>query len=379
MKKGYYIYYASDTEFLGVNKKVENQSRIFRQYFEFEIIVISKEETNFLKSIMWRLPFGSYGRRYEEAFEKIQNPDFIYVRFVFVDRKFLDFIKELRERYSNVKLLVEIPTYPYGQELLGDFFMLPFYYKDLWYRKQLKKYVDRIVTFSDDKEIFGIPTIRIMNGIVVDEQNIVCDNKQDDIIRLLAVAIFQKSHGYERIIRGLSHYYRKGGERKIELHMVGAGSELPFYKEEVKKYHLEEVVFFYGKKSGAELQKIYNNADIGLSCFGLYKRGISRSSVLKVREYLAEGLPVVTGCYEDILDSGIIPYLLSFPNDNSVIDVKRIVEFYDSIYAGKNRSEIHEKIRDFAKKRVDMRVVLRPIIEYIDLVINENEEKREKS
>ena len=33
------------------------------------------------------------------------------------------------------------------------------------YRNELKKYVDRVVTFSSDDNIFGINTIRIINGI----------------------------------------------------------------------------------------------------------------------------------------------------------------------------------------------------------------------
>lgn len=372
MKRGYYIYYASDTDFAGVNKKVDNQTKIFQKYFEFEKVVVDKEETNILKSIMWRMPFGSFGRNYEKAFALIHNPNFIYIRYTVADRRFLNFIRKLRQSYPKAKLILEIPTYPYGRELLGDFSMFPFYFKDIWYRRQLKKYIDLIVTFSNDKQIFGIPTIQTMNGIAVDEQKVVCDNKADDVIRLLAVAMFQKSHGYERIIKGLAEYYRDDGERKVELHLVGDGSELGLYKKLVREYHLEEYVFFYGKRNGEELEKSYNCADIGLSCFGLYKRNISRSSALKVREYLAKGIPVVTGCYEDILDGGITQFVLMFSNDKSVIDVKKIIEFYDKIYNSEkmmSRGEVHNRIRDFAKSRIDMQVVLQPVIDYINFVL----------
>lgn len=373
--KGYYIYYATDIGLLGVDKKVENQTKVFQRYFDFEKIVVKKEKPSLLRSVSWRLPLGSYGRDYDEAFDIINNPDFIYIRFVPVDRRFLGFIKELKRRYPKARLIMEVATYPYGQELLGNFSMLPFYFKDVWYRRGLKQYIDRIVTFSDDKEIFGIPTIQTMNGIVVDEQKVVCDSKEDDVIRLLAVAMFQKSHGYERIIKGLAEYYRDYGKRKVELHMVGEGSELGFYKKQVRKYHLEEYVFFYGRRNGVELDHIYNCADIGLAMFGLYKRKINRISSLKMVEYLAKGLPVVTGCYEDILDRGGTPYLRLFPNDKSVINVNRIIEFYDLIYVSHkeiSRSVIHDKIRDYARKTVDMMIVMRPIIAGINSLCGEN-------
>ncbi len=38
-----------------------------------------------------------------------------------------------------------------------------------------------------------------------------------------------------------------------------------------------------GRKGGEELDAVYENADIGPGCFGLYKRNINLSSVLKVR------------------------------------------------------------------------------------------------
>ncbi len=364
-KRGYYIYYTVESSFAGVDKKVRNQSRVFGRYFQFHLIVVPKEKSNFVKSVVWRLPFGSYGRRYQEALEKIENPDFIYIRFVPTDRRFLKFIRSLRERFPSARLLLEIATFPYGRELLDDFTMFPYYFKDLWYRRQLKKYIDRIVTFSRDQEIYGIPTIQTMNGILVEEQKVVSGGGRQDVIRLLAVAIFQKSHGYERCIEGLAHYYRKKRNRRIELHMVGEGTELEYYKKLVRSNHLEEYVIFYGRKGGEELDAVYENADIGLGCFGLYKRNINLSSVLKVREYLAKGLPIITGCREDILDRQETEYVYTFPNDSSYVNMKYVVSFYDKIYGKEDRREVHRQIRNYAKEVVDMEKVLQPVIQYL--------------
>lgn len=368
MKKGYYICYSCDTDFSGVNKKIENQTKIFQQYFEFEKIVVSKEKTNCLKSIFWRLPFGSYGRNYDEAFEKIQNPYFIYIRFAIVDRKFLTFIKNLRECYPKAKLILEIATYPYGREVLGKFSMMPFYFKDILYRKQLKKYVDRIVTFSEDEFIFGIPTIKTVNGIIVDSiMPIQPKEKDSNDINLIAVAMFQKYHGYERIIKGLAQYYfeTKEHSRNIYLHMVGAGTEKRYYEKLVKQLKLENYVKFWGAKSGKELDAVYNLADIAVSSLGLYKLNIQLLSALKTREYLARGLPMITGCRVDVLHPDF-PYYLEYPNDSSVITMEKVIAFYDSLYkCGMDRSEIIKEIRTFAKENVDMEIVLKPIVEYL--------------
>lgn len=171
-KNGYYICYGTSTEFLGVDKKIDNQVKVLNTVCDCRKIAIPKEETNVIKSIMWRMPFGSFGRKYEYAFENIRQngePDFLYIRFVPLDRRFIRFLEELRRRYAFAKIMVEIPTYPYKQELLHSITMFPFYFKDVFYRKRLKKCVDRIVTLTNDRQIYGIPTICIMNGIIVDD------------------------------------------------------------------------------------------------------------------------------------------------------------------------------------------------------------------
>ena len=106
---------------------------------------------------------------------------------------------------------------------------------------------------------------------------------------------------------------------------------------------------------------------MGLGFFGLHKDGMNSISSLKSVEYLAKGLPVASGCVEDVMKgkSGE-KFFKIFPNDESTIDVKEIIDFYDGLYNGKrNRNTVHEEIRDFARRTVDMSVVMKPVLEYI--------------
>lgn len=376
-KNGYYIYFGAATEFLGVQKKIDNQVNILNTACDCRKIVVPREEGNVIKSIMWRMPFGSFGRRYEDAFDQIRQngePDFLYIRFTPVDRKFIRFLKELRQRYGLAKIMLEIPTYPYKGELLHDITMVPFYFKDVFHRRRLKRYVDRIVTLTDDRLIYGIPTIHIMNGIIVDNIPMISDRNKNDGggVNLIAVALMRRAHGYERCIQGLARYYQRNPDRRIEIHFVGEGEEKSYYQSLVSQLHLEEYVFFYGSQAGKELDLIYNKADAGLGFFGLYKDKMSTISSLKSVEYLAKGLPVISGCVEDVMkyEEGK-RFFKIFPNDESVIDMAQVIDFYDSICNGSNKG-LHEEIREFAKKAVDMSVVMKPVINYI---LGEKDEK----
>jgi len=369
-KSGYYIYLTGNITSTGVDKKIDDQVKVLNNYFICQKIIVPRKKKNIFKSILWRLPFGSFGREYNKAFENITNvPDYIYIRFIAVDRKFLKFLQSIRKRYPDAKILLEVATYPYGAGWLKSKTMWPFYFKDMVNRKKLKYVVDKVVTYSDDNTIFGIPTIKVKNGIIVDRVKPIynCEKKhRSDIIRLLGVAHLQAAHGYERCIEGLAEYYRGKPERKIEVHLVGDGVELDYYKELVAKYKLEEYIFFYGMKSGDELEVIYEKADIALGIFGAYKVKINKSSALKIREYLARGLPVVSGCREDAIEKGGEKYFCIFPNDRSNVDMRQIIQFYDSIYQeGKSRDSIHEQIREYARQTVDMQMVMQPVIRYL--------------
>ena len=366
VKKGLFIHGTSDTLFLGVEKKIQSQIKVLSQQYDIHEIIVEKEKTNLIKSIIWRLPFGSYARKYDKILdhpEYIENCDFIYIRDEAWDRKKYHFISKIREINKSAKLLVEIATYPYTKELLTSFSMWPYFLKDRFYRRYAKSVIDRIVTYSQDSQIFGVPTIRVMNGVTVDDYNYYVD-KTDEVIDLVAVASMRKVHGYERIIEGLNDYKKTDAKRIVKLHLVGDGPCLKKYKKLTKKYGLEDWVIFYGNKTGKELDEIFKNADIGLGSLNYHLV----SSNLKIREYLAYGIPVISSCYEDIfLHNPNSGFYMKIPNDKSHVSVQTIIEYYDTLsrkYNG-NKGKMREEIHLFAEKNVDMKIVMMPIVEYI--------------
>lgn len=373
MKCGIYLYSGSDTEFSGVNKKIEAQIRAFSNCFEIKKIIILKQRTNLLRSIVWRLPFGSWGARYREALEEVaeyaqkNEIAFFYIRAQLIDRRYLGFLIDLRKKYENAKIILEIPTYPYAQELLKNKTMWPWFFKELAYRRKVKKLVDRIVTFSSDDKIWGIPTIKTMNGMNVGDIGIAgVGNSDDKVIRMIAVAMMQPYHGFERIIKGLATYYSKHDTRNIELLMVGYGSELEYYKSLVEQNNLSDRVIFKGKLQGEELDRVYDGCDLAIGSMAGYKIGIEMFSSIKLGEYLAKGLPIVTGARTLIFDKYGDDYNLDFPNDASEIDIEKVLEFYNKIYKGKDKGNVRKEIHEFALRTIDVNVVMKDIIDYLE-------------
>lgn len=367
MRKGYYIYFgAQDSS--GVNKKIEMQVREMDKFFRIDTIEVPKIPRNFFKKILGLMPWISNNYDYDMLLAKLKDPDFIYIRTVLADKKYVAFLRDVRRKYPECRIMIEYPTFPYEREHLkiGEIFFL---LKDVIYRKKLNPYVNRFVTYSQDEKIWGVPTIKVVNGIdIASIKPMEPRSHSKREIHLIAVAMFQEYHGYERIIKGMSDYYKRNstGKRMIYLHMVGDGPEKKRYIELVNKLHLEDKVLFYGSKKGKDLDELYNKADLAVSSLGCYKLKIDWLSALKTREYLAKGLPMITGCRVDVLTQDF-PYFLQFENNSTTISVDGIVEFYDRLYDTMNSSEnMIANIRKFAEETVDMKVTMEPIIRFLN-------------
>lgn len=367
MKKGYYIHFQG-RESIGVSRKIDMQIEELRKFYDVQEIEVGTPHRPLLKRVLGLFPTASIARNYGEAFARLDNPDFLYVRRTVADRAYVSFWKKVKERYPDCKIIVELFTYPYDKDDFGKWNAWPFYLKELLYRPKLKKYVDRFVTYTEDDEIFGIPTIHSLNGINVDSIPQIAGQFRDGQINIIGVAFMQRHHGYERIIEGLNEYYSKQDppRYRVELRLVGDGPEKPLYQELVRKYQLGEYVHFYPTMTGGELDELYNTSDIALVSFGMYKLGFyGLLGALKSRECLAKGMPLITGCPIDVIPEDY-PYAKVFPNDESTVKTEEIIAFYERLRSmTASRKELSDIIRKFAVEHVSMEAVMKPIVTYI--------------
>lgn len=363
MEQGYYIHYGSRFQ-SGVSRKIDDQINALSFYYNIEEIVIETGKRSFFDKVFSRLPLGYVRRSYKEAFYRINNPSFIYMRYVDIDRGLLNFLSSIKKKWPECHLVLELFSYPYDYDCFLNKKRYIAYIKDKCYRKQLYKYVDLIATFSEYSTIFNIPAIQTSNGIDFEKITLRKHtfSPNDSTINLIVVALFQNHHGYERLIEGLGNYYSKNVQpkREIILHMVGYGPEEGMYIDKCEQFEVSSKVIFYGKKSGSELDDIYDKADMAVTSLGMYKIGHKRGDFLKTGEYMAKGLPIVTGCPINALDSNY-KYYLEFPNDNTPIDMDRVVEFYDSV---KDDPDLAETIRKYGECKFDIRKKMEPIVNY---------------
>ena len=204
---------------------------------------------------------------------------------------------------------------------------------DRMFRCRMARYIDRIVTFSDDTEIFGRPTIRISNGI--DFRSIPLKTQvhgDHHNLRLLAVANIHFWHGLDRVIEGLRDYYAAPHQCIVRLRIAGDGVEtlIAEYRRMIDAYSLAEYAEVIGPRSGAALDAEFEWCDMGIASLGRHRNGITGIKTLKNREYTARGIPFVYSERDSDFDG--MDYVMKAPADDTPLDIAALVRFYDGLH-----------------------------------------------
>lgn len=380
MKKLFYytVWDFTNAESNGICKKIMTQIEVFEQYgYSVDYSFVRDGNTYVrqdgkIKKIASYNPIWNklFANRKIASYIKKNSYDYIYCRYACSDWFFIQFLRNCHKSRNRIKVVVEIPTYPYDAEISEGIIDRVFIAIDKLHRNSMKKFVGRIATFTKDNEIFGIPTIQIINGLDFKQIPVSDFSHNKNSINIIAVASIAKWHGYDRVIEGMGRYYQNGGMCDIRFHIVGDGDleTLDFLKKLVERWKLSSHVIFYGSKHGKELDGIYEKCDLAAECFGLHRKNLACSSSLKSREYCAKGLPIFAANNIDIFEQHPSPFFLKFNADDTPINMEEVIAFYDSVYGKKTKKQVVQEIRQYAEKICSIAVTMQPIRNYFESI-----------
>ncbi|MCL2681129.1 MAG: glycosyltransferase family 1 protein [Streptococcaceae bacterium] len=346
----------------GINDKIKKQ---VEQFLEANIQIELRSNTirTGLTLVRNLIPF--FSKQYFNVNLHWKEYDFVYIRKgAVLDLSVVHLVKVIKNQNPSIKIILEIPTYPYMDEFPLSI-KWDVVYKEKLATPYLSKYIDRVVTYSDDKEIFNIPCINISNAYEFKGKP-QFKTKTDDTINFIAVASLMYYHGYDRIINGLIQYYQKNqNSQKVIFTLIGDGPVLKDYKKIVEKNGASSYIFLVGRKSGVELFPYYLDADIAVDSLGRHRSKIYYNSTLKGKEYLAKGLPIISGVKTDLDERKDFPYYYRVLANDTEINISDIVDFYNKVMCGKDKKEVASEIYNYGKNNFSFGVTFRPIINYL--------------
>lgn len=369
----------------GVYKKIVSQctafkrhpkiGKVFYTYFIDNRNFVLESDTSETSLILKKYWFDrlKYAELYSYLIElvKLNNINIIYFRYHSASLTQLKFLKKIKK--LGIEVFVEIPTYPFLSEKvqIASYKMQQFRFDKIFtilflsiYEYIcilfLKSYVNHIITFSNLTHIWGIETINISNGIDTKSLKPKKHVKSNREISLLFVGNVSKWHGLDKIVKGLHTYSKKEKhEYEIRLLIIGEGNELTNLKKLVSDLNLTNIEFI-GFVDSCEIVKYYNIADIGIGTLAIHRKNISIDSSLKTREYFAVGMPCI-GSIRDvqILNSPLKNYYLAFTDDESPIDIEKIIYFHNRMLAIEN---CITEIRQLAESCLDWKIQINKIL-----------------
>ncbi|MET0964654.1 MAG: glycosyltransferase [Noviherbaspirillum sp.] len=201
---------------------------------------------------------------------------------------------------------------------------------ELGYRAKLGRWIDAVVTFSDDRTIFGGCCINISNA--ANPQALPLSRgpqASGNALHFVAVADLAFWHGYDRLISSMGRHYRERTDAPdIHFHLVGGGADLDMLKVLAEKEGVSQHVKCYGALAGQDLDRVFDCAHIGVDSLGRHRSENFHNNSLKSKEYLMHGLPLIKSHLDRSIDDSDFHYQVAV--EDQPFDLEAIAQWYRS-------------------------------------------------
>lgn len=242
------------------------------------------------------------------------------------------------------------------------------------YEQQFAQTVDAVVGVTSEIATYEVERFRPdlpshvhTNGINVASCKVADYSDFDGkVLRIIFVGSATAPwHGVDRLLQGLAGY---SGDVRVELHMVGVATDETVAL--VDSLGLNDMVVYHGVQYGADLDAIFNQAHLAVGALGLHRQNLKYGSTLKVREYMARGVPIVISHIdEDIAQD--FPLCHIAPADESPLDIERLVEFARSAYSDVGAA-IPQIMHRYASENMDYEGKASRLLDFVKEVVGES-------
>jgi hypothetical protein len=288
--------------------------------------------------------------------------DVVYVRIhYFVTFGLLRFLKKMKRTNNQVRIYIEIPTFPFEEELKSKLYRFRNRINRLTI-PHLKKYVTKIVTLSSHDNIWGVPTIRISNGFLpaVTDKELVRrkPNAPDNEFHIAMIAQFSDWHAADILVKSLKAYTLLSGPVTIKVHFIG--KMIAKVIEMVKQENLEHDIIFHDEKDAYEIATFLNDVHVCVGTLGHHRKNIQLDSSLKNREYAFSGMPMIlkTPDLDFPKNQFFVKY---FPDDETLLDLNEVLDFYNKIKI--EHPDYKNEIIEYAKANLAWKIKLKEVLE----------------
>lgn len=269
----------------------------------------------------------------------------VYIRHMIPDFRLIKILSKAKKK--SIKIYYEIPTYPYFGE---QFKAAKKKYKamvkislDIIFWPWIYCLIDKLVVIrSNTKKHHFSKMVEITNGVKTDDivSKTYPTDSNNDKFSMITVGTLYPYHGYDRVLHGLADCNESVDGKVVEFHVVGQSDTIDELHKLSDELNLKHVVF-HGVKTTEELNKMYEEFDVGLGGLALHRRNADIDTTLKVIEYYCRGVPVVTS---GLCPSTVVrPFTICVEDSENPLNIEYI---YNSFCEINNKESISKVSKD---------------------------------
>ncbi len=163
-------------------------------------------------------------------------------------------------------------------------------------------------------------------------------------LQVVYVGFMGRQDGLDILLESVEHIVTHEGRQDVRFILVGGGTVLPELRSIVAEKNLDPFVTFTGQVTHDEVVDYLSNADIGVSPDPKTSMN-DNSTMIKIFEYMAFGLPVVLFDLKEGRRSAGSAALYAQPNDP--------VDFANQIIRLLDSRELRETLGSCGRKRIE--------------------------
>lgn len=195
------------------------------------------------------------------------------------------------------------------------------------------------------------------NGILVDEVPVLIDRRGAGIEVGFVCGKFTAWHGLDRLMEAVEAERELAAEVGLKVHLIGQlDDEQRVAVDAINRHGVVFVV--HGRLSEASYFQILETCDLGLGSLALDRQNMREGSTLKVREYLAVGLPVYSGQPDTALPEGFAYYR------HGAAEVRAILDFARTM-----KAETREAVRTASRSYIEKRALMQNVCTWLARVV----------
>lgn len=192
------------------------------------------------------------------------------------------------------------------------------------------------------------------NGISTDEVQLLPDER--DPCAVCAAFIcgeFQSWHGLDKLIEAVEQQPALADANKLKIYLIGSLSKAQ-RKAIAGVNRISNVFIDCGTLPFSEYAPLLAKCDLGLGSFALERKNLEEAATLKIREYLALGLPVYSGHKDTAIPDGFAFYKYE------QVNLANMIEF-----ARKNKTMARSEIRAQSKIYIEKSKMMQSVVQWL--------------